>query len=193
LKAKTIKQIAIVPVLAAICVLVGYYLSYPIKLNTDTLPEYIQEFYSRGRSSVSAPIIQVYDGVSLGNKEYYLVEVGEDLGTVTLEKGLTGQYKITHLSYGDGNFEDGIIESNGKKYLLFGGRDITSQIYKITVSVNGQTYELGDGTAKDHFLFCTEIDGFVEDNHVDRTTISIYDENGENITERCNLSGGGIQ
>jgi hypothetical protein len=187
------KKIVIFFILIAICILAGYHLSYPIQLNMDTLPEYIQEFYSKGHSSAATPVVKLYDGVSLGRKEYYLIEIGEDLGTVTLEKGLTGRYKITHLSYGDGNFEDGIIESNGKKYLLFGGRDISSQIFKITVLVDGQTYELGDGEAKDHFLFYTEIDGYGEDNHVDRSNIGLYDENGTNITERYDLSGGGIR
>ncbi|MDO4581610.1 MAG: hypothetical protein Q4B96_03385 [Bacillota bacterium] len=112
---------------------------------------------------------------------------------MTLEKGLTGRYRITHLGYGDGNFLDGIIENDGEKYFLFGGRDMPAQIRKIEVMIDGRTYELENGSARDHFLCYTKIDDRVEDDHVDRDSIILYNEAGEDITDLYNLSGGGIQ
>ena len=41
------------------------------------------------------------------------MEIGEYLGSVTLERGLTGRYKIEYLRYGDGGFRDAIVESGG--------------------------------------------------------------------------------
>lgn len=194
MKAKAAKGIAIVLILLAICALAGYHLSYPIKLDTAALPGHIKDFYNRGRSVEFSPTITVYDGVGIGKNEYYLnlIELGGALGSVTLEKGLTGRYKFTSLSYGSGNFLTGIIESGGKKYLLLGGRDITRQISKITVLIEGQVYELHT-EAKDHFLLCAEIDHRPEDCLVDRNYISFYNEKGEDITELYNLSGGVIQ
>ncbi len=191
---KNVKRIAILLILAVICACAGYHFSYPIELDRATLPAHIQDFYNRGRSAASSPAVILYDGVSIGRKEYALIEIGEDLdlGSVTLERGLTGRYKITRLGYGGGSFLDGIVEGGGKKYLLFGGRDITSQISKITVRIDGLTYELYTGGAKDHFLLYTEIDSRVEDNHVNRDHIHFYNESGADITERYNLSGGGI-
>lgn len=188
------RGLAIILILTAICAFVGYRISYPIELNVVTLPENIKEYYNLGKNVEDSPTIVLYsDSVGIGKKEYYLVEIGEKFGSVTLEKGLIGRYKFTHLSCGDGNFIDGIIENKGKKYLMFGGRDMTSQIYKITVLIEGQTYNLYTETVKDRFLLCTEIDHHVEDNHVDRGHIRFYNEKGEDITEFYNLSGGGIQ
>ena len=190
---KPINRVAAVLILAVICVAIGYHLSYPLKLNIVTLPKHIQDFYNRGRIANQAPTIVLYDGVGIGNKEYYLVEIGEDLGSVTLEKGLFGRCRIHHLSYGSGNFLDGIIKSGEKKYLLFGGRDYTSQISRITVSIDGLVYDLYVPKAKDHFLLYTEIDNRAEDNHVNRGTVVFYNEKGDNITGLYDLSGGGIQ
>lgn len=193
MKTNAIKRIAILLLLITSFTLAGYRLSYPIELNRATLPEHIKDLYNHGRHTDTSPTIVLYGGVSIGNKEYYLIEIGENLGSVTLERGLTGRYKFTHLGYGDGNFLDGIIESEGKKYLLLGGRDITSQISKVAVFIDGQTYELYHENATDHFLLYTEIDDHVKDRHVNRDYIRLYNKKGEDITELYNLNGGGIQ
>jgi len=191
---KNKKGILIVLILAAVMMGLGYHFTYSIKLNVDTLPKHIQNFYNRGRGAARSPEVTLFDNVGIGNKEYYLLEIGEnlDFGRVVLEKGLNGRYKITNLGYGGGNFLDGIVEDGGKKYFLFGGRDSTAQIAKITVLIEGQTYELRVDKGKDHFLLCTEIDSRVEDNHADRENITFYNANGEDITELYDLSGGGI-
>lgn len=192
MKATTAKGLTIALILVAVCALIGYHLSYPIRLNRETLPNHIEEHYSQSHNLKTPPTVKLYDGISMGQKEYFLIELGEDLGSVTLEKGLNGRYRFTHLGYGDGNFLDGIVESGGRKYLLFGGREISSQIFKITVLINGRIYELYNENAQSHFLLYTEIDKHTEDKHVDRSHIRLYNEKGEDITALFNLSGGGI-
>lgn len=191
-KARIIGGCVAVLLFAAVCAGIGYHISYPIKLNMATLPQYIEEFYDRGRGAEALPEITLYDGVGIGNKEYYLIEVGEELGSVTLKKGPFGRCKILYLRYGDGNFLDSIVESGGKKYLLFGGRDVACRISRISVSTDGRTYELDLGKATGHFLLYTEIAGYAEDSHVDKGKVLLYDEAGEDITELYDLSGGGI-
>lgn len=170
-----------------------YYFSYPIELSETTLPEYIEDFFIHGNGAEQPPDILLYNGISLGSKEYYLIEIGEDLGYVSLEKGLFGRYKINCIGYGGGNFREGIVESDGKKYLLFAGRDISAQISRITVSINGVNYDLFTQDSQEHFLVYTEVDYRIEDTHVSRDDIIFYNESGENITELYDLSGGGIQ
>lgn len=185
--------VLLVAIIIAVVVLLGYHFSYPIELNRVSLPGYIQDFYNRGYSVRQSPVIVLYDGVSIGNREYYLLEIGEDLGYVALERGAFGRYKIEHLGYGGGNFRDGIIEHGGKKYLLFGGRDVTAQIARIFVSIDGMRYDLFTPKAKDHFLLHIEVDPWVEDTHINRGDLVFYNEQGEDITALYDLSGGGIQ
>lgn len=192
MKIKLVRGTAIVVIAAAIFAAALYHLSYPIQLNRVTLPEHIKDYYNRGRSAAHSPAVLVYDGVSIGKEEYYLIELDGALGSVSLKQGLNGRYKFTRLGCGGGSFLDGIIENDGKKYLLFGGRDPSAQIARITVLMNGRTYDLYPGPAEDHFLLCTEIDRWTQDSHVDRGHISFYDESGEDITARYDLSGGGI-
>ena len=192
MKAKNVKAVVIVLAFAVVCAAIGYHFSYPIALNRAALPGHIQDYYNRGRSVNTDPAVVLYDSIGIGKQEYILVEIGEELGSVTLEKGLTGRYRFTNLSYGGGSFLDGIVESGGRKYFLLGGRDFSAQISKVAVLIDGQTYEMDTGHAKDHFLLCTEIDHRVEDKHVSRDHIRLYDEAGEDITELYNLSGGGI-
>lgn len=192
MKARLRKRILIVPALLIIVILLAYHFSYPIKLNWATLPNDIADYYSQYHHDQPNPSIALYSGVEIGRKAYYLIGIGEDLGAVTMEKGITGRYKFTHLSYGSGNFLDGIIEDNGRKYVLFGGRDSTAQISRITARIGGQSYELTLPNESEHFLLYTEINSQVEDAHVDRNYLAFYNKNGEDITNHYSLSGGGI-
>lgn len=190
--AKTAKRAAAVLVLTAAVFAAAYHLSYPIKLNMATLPEEIAAFHNRESEDWDPSEITVYGGVSVGDREYYLMEMGEYLGSVTLKRSLTGRYKIESLRYGDGGFRDAIVESGGKKYLLVGGRYLTARIARITVSIDGRSYELENPNPGDHFLLCTEIDSRTEDNHVDLDKVRFFDADGKDITGDYDLSGGGL-
>ena len=192
MKAKALKYGLAALVLGAVVLAAAYQASYPIKLNMSTLPGHILDFYNRGYSTELSPTVTLYGGVEIGNRAYYLMELGEDLGSVTLKRGLTGRYQIEYLRYGGGNFRDGLVESEGKKYLLLGGRDTAARIARISVTIEGQTYELENPKPRDHFLLCTEIDARIQDNHIDRDRLRLYDEAGEDITALYDLSGGGI-
>ena len=95
MKRTIVKSVLILFVIAIIVLCAVYRLAYPLKLNMNTLPGKIADFYNQEDSLT----IAVYDGVEIGNRAYYLIEVGEKLGSVTLEKGLNGRYRFTHLGY----------------------------------------------------------------------------------------------
>ena len=192
--AKAVKRGAAVLVLAAVFAAAWYHFSYPIELNLATLPEEITAFLDHGAGTWNASDIRLYDGVELGNRVYVLLETGMDmeLGRVILERGPLGGYRIGRVGYGGGNFLDGIVESEGKKYLLLGGRDVAARITRIEVPIEGRTYELENPNPRDHFLLCAEIDSRTEDNHVDRDKVRFYSADGEDITGLYDLSGGGI-
>lgn len=189
---KAIKRGAAGLLLGAALVLLWDWAAHPIELNMATLPEQIAAFHNRESEDWDPSEITVYSGVSVGNREYYLMEIGEFLGSVTLERGLTGRYKIKYLRYGDGGFQDTIVESGGRKYLLLGGRCLTARVARITVSIDGRSYELENPNPGDHFLLCTEIDSRTEDNHVDLDKVRLFDADGKDITGGCDLSGGGL-
>lgn len=189
---KAIKRGAAALVLAAALAVAAYHLSYPIELNMVTLPEEIAAFHNRESEDWDPSEITVYGGVSVGNREYYLMEMGEYLGGVTLRRGPTGRYKIESLRYGGGGFRNAVVESGGKKYLLLGGRDPAARIARIDVTIESRTYELENPNPGDHFLLCAEIDSPMEDNHVDLDKVRFYGEDGEDITGLYDLSGGGI-
>ena len=192
--AKTVRRGAAVLILAAALAAAAYHVSYPIELNMATLPEEIAAFLDHGAGTWDASDIRLYDGVELGNRVYFLLEaeMEMELGRVILERGPLGGYRIDRVGYGGGNFLDGIVESEGKKYLLLGGRDVAGRIARITVSIDGQTYELENTARRDHFLLCTEIDSRTEDNHIDKDRVTFYDEAGKDVTGLYDLGGGGI-
>lgn len=191
---KTIKRGAAAFALAAVLLAAWYHFSYPIELNLATLPEEIAAFLDHGAGTWDASDIRLYDGVELGNRVYVLLETGMEMefGRVILERGPLGGYRIDRVGYGGGNFLDGIVESGGKRYLLFGGRDISTRIARIAVFIEGQSYDLALPKRDGHFLVYTEISSYVEDNHVDRDRVTFYNEDGEDITGLYDLSGGGI-
>ena len=111
--AKAAGRVTGILLLAALLLAAAYQVSYPIEWNLVTLPEEIAAFHNRESEDWDPSEITVYGGVSVGDREYCLMEIGEYLGSVTLERGLTGRYKIEYLRYGDGGFRDAIVESGG--------------------------------------------------------------------------------
>lgn len=188
---KAMKRGAAALVLAAALAAAAYHLSYPMELNMVTLPKQIAAFHNRESEDWDPSEITVYGGVSVGNREYYLMEMGEYLGSVTLRRGLTGRYRIESLRYGGGELRNAVVKSGGKKFFLLGGRDLTARIARITVSMDGRSYELENPNPRDHFLLCTEIDPRTEDKHIDLDRLAFYNEAGEDITGLYDLSGGG--
>lgn len=134
-------SITILSVLILALCAVGIIRSTTFPLDPATLPDHICDFYNIGRPQPLSPSIRVYDSVELENTVWYLMEIGEDidLGYVKLERNILGRYKIVHLGYGGGSFRDGVVRSGEKAYYLFGGRDVTGRIARITMTQNGET------------------------------------------------------
>ena len=177
--------------LLAILTAAVYHTSYPVEADGSNLEMCIAAIYNRGSNTVSSPVIKIYDSVTLGNRSYVLIEPGEDLGSVVLESGATGRDRIDRLSYGGGNFRNGIIEREGKTYLLHGGRNTGAAIADMTFTLNGFTGQL-EIPQKAQFLVCMEIDSPVEDAHLDLERIHFFNAQGQEITEQYDLSGGGF-
>ena len=112
--------------LVALCVCAAwlYQSAYPIAPDRSNAAECIQDFYLHG-STAEPPVVKLYDAVTLGDRTYVLLELGEnlDLGRAILERSLTGRYRVAGLGYGGGRFRDEIVETDGRKYLLLGGRN----------------------------------------------------------------------
>lgn len=182
--------------LTVLCmVILGEFLyrsAYPIEPDRSNLTECIQDFYLHG-STAAPPTVKLYDSVTVGERTYVLLELGEnlDLGRVVLERGWTGRYKILNLGYGGGNFRSGVVEQDGQKYLLFGGRNTGEEIAGASFTLDGFPYSL-EIPEQSRFLVCTEIDSRIASDHLDPDSLTLYNARGEDITEGCDLSGGGI-
>lgn len=82
--------------LVALCVCAAwlYQSAYPIAPDRSNAAECIQDFYLHG-STAEPPVVKLYDAVTLGDRTYVLLELGEnlDLGRAILERSLTGRYR----------------------------------------------------------------------------------------------------
>lgn len=186
-------SIAVLSVLVLAACAVGIIRSTTFTLDITTLPDHICDYYSIGMPKRLSPSVHVYDGVELENTTWYLMEIGEDIdmGYVKLERNFLGRYKIVRLSYG-GSFYDGVVFSGEKAYYLFGGRDVTGRIAKITMTQNGETCTMENAEGKTHFLFCTELSPQLGGYDFDRSMLRFYDKDGNDITAEYDLSGGRI-
>lgn len=186
--------IAVLSVLVLAACAVGIIRSTTFTLDVATLPDHICDFYSIGMPKRLSPSVHVYDGIELENTVWYLMEIGEDLdlGYVKLERNILGRYKIVRLGSGSGSFRDGVVFSGDKAYYLFGGRDVTGRIAKITMTQNGETCTMENAEGKTHFLFCTELSPQFGDMTPTRSALRFYDKDGNDITADYDLSGGRI-
>lgn len=147
-----------------------YQRSYPIDPDQGNLAAGVEEFYLRGRPEQDPPLAILYGeaAVSLGDRTWILWEVGEnlDLGRVILEESWTGRYRVAGLSYGGGNFREEVVEEDGRKYLLFGGRNTGQRIASAACTLDGEPYAVQIPRA-DRFLVWTEVDPDTEIEHMD--------------------------
>ncbi len=155
--------------------LVWHHLAHPIRLDAETLPGAIEAFY-RGDHDVE---VELYDSTTIGRSTYYLFEMKSSsktyLGYATLEKGLFGRYKLSSINRGSGNYQSSVVESQGKQFLLVGGRNPDAQIARISVAHDGTVSDLTVPSA-DHFLLYTEV--ATDWDHL----LSFYNAAGEDIT-----------
>ncbi len=179
-------------ILLVLVIAADSYFSFPVKADESNLKECINAYYNRGYninySMNPQNNIKIYSSVALGKNKYILIEINEQLGRIILVKGMTGRYKIERLGYGGGNFEEGIVESKDKKYLLFGGRNIGLEIASVTFTLEGQNYTL-EIPAEKRFLVHTEIDNRIQLTHMDLDSLKFYDAQGTDITERVDWNG----
>ena len=131
-------------IIVAVCAVVFYRLTYPVNLHMGTL-DWVTSEYLRHGDGPTRNVKFLGAGLVIDEKGYYLISVDEDFGYVCLEEGPLGRHRIRNVGYGGGVFRKGIVESNGKKYLLFAGLDSIGVIDKITVQIQDSTYELSIG------------------------------------------------
>lgn len=162
--------------LIAITVLI-YHFSFPVQEDCSNLSECINNFSNRGYSIAYSNDIKLYDSVVLGNKQYILIELNGQLGRIVLVHGNMGRYRIDELDNGSGNFTEEIVDSNGKKYLLFGGRNTNFELSSITFTLEGQNYRV-DIPAEKSFLVHTEVDRRMQLTHMDLDRLRFYNAQG---------------
>lgn len=175
-----------------IALISSMYLSYfPVKTDHSNLVECISDFHNRGNSIKLTPEIVLHDSVTIGNSTYFLLEINGALGSTVLVQNMIGRYKVDRLSYGSGNFNDQIVESEGNKYILYAGKNKALEISSMVFTLEGFTYTL-DIPEKSEFLVWKKIDSRIEDVHLDLDTVRLFNAEGKDITEQYDLSGGGI-
>lgn len=172
-----------------------YQRSYPIAPDQGNLAVCVGDFYLLGRPEQEPPPITLYadTALTLGDRTWMLLEIGRelDLGRVILERSLTGRYRVAGLSYGGGNFREGVVEADGRQYLLFGGRNTGGRIAAASCTLDGVPYALDiPDTAR--FLVCAEVDPDAEADHIDLESLRLFDSAGADTTAEYLRSGSGI-
>ncbi len=129
--------------------------------------------------------------MTIGNSTYLLLEINGALGSTVLVQNMIRRSRIDRLSYGSGNFNDQIVESEGNKYLLYAGKNKALDISSMVFTLEGFTYTL-DIPEKSEFLVWKKIDSRIEDVHLDLDKVGLFNKDGTVITDQYDLSGGGI-
>ena len=91
----------------------------PLDPGMDGLEGSLTNWLNRGIDAVDGYQPRLHEPVTLGERTYVPMEVGEKLGYALLERSITGRYRIAHTSSGNAPFRCGVIEENGGKQLLF--------------------------------------------------------------------------
>ena len=170
--------------LLIVCViLVCAHFLYRIEPDQTNLKESIASFYNRNRPEWShAKEIQVYGWIEFADNAYCLIEIDGELGYAILKKSIAGRYKIEQLGYGNHDYRGGIVEQDGRNYLLYGGRNPRTRIAEIQVEVDDVIYSLAVPKG-DYFFVCTEIKYTRKEEYRWEPEALVFDAEGKDITE----------
>lgn len=190
------KKWAVVGIVAAVIVgvlLIGKYQDqkYPIQSDHSNLLEEVTWWVNRGYDQ---PVLDVtiHDDLDLGDHRYILVDIGDELGMVYLEKGMNDQYRMVRVHYSGGNFHIEEMEEDEEDYLILSGKNQYFGIAEISFEADGKTYwvEIPEG---DRFLSLVELDPPVDPEsalrRVRADSIRFYDANGQDITDQIPWNG----
>ena len=151
------------------------------------------DFINRGEAPQSYKASESYswfNTIGLGSKCFAMFEITNPSGElmlceVELKEGNNGKYKIDSVRYGDGNFRERIVDQDGKKYFLLGGRNTALLIAKVSVEIEGESYIL-DIPNKERFFVYTEINPKTSENHILPDKITFLNNAGEDISGLIN-------
>lgn len=179
--------------LAAACLLFLCDLrTYPIQPDFSNLTACMADRYRQSFHFDPSyePRIELYDTLTLGQETLVLFDVDGSLGRAVLEENILGWYKIRSFGYGGGSFQYGSRESGGTQYLVFAGKNPLQEIAGADFRIDGTVYHLDIPPTP--FLVCTPVQQPGWDGTVDLDQLILYDSQGADITDRYDLSGGGI-
>lgn len=179
---------------------------YRVEPDLSNLEELTNQWLSRGDKVETNHQLRLYEPVKLGGLIYVPMEVGIDqqTGYVRLEKGLNGKYKIHSTSHGTADIRTGVLEEGGEKYLLFQGRNGLGQIasarfhwdgryeYEDAIPPEGYAYEL-EIPEQAVFLVCTRVDDNIPAGPLLLDSLTLYDAQGQDITDDLVRGIGRIQ
>ena len=186
MKKGLLKAVAAVVVLMGIIQCVEWIdtrLNYIVLEDNRNLEECAVRFLQNGEPVQVT--LKLHSCVDLGDERFvlidYLVGGEHQLGRIRMERGPNGLYKINSIGYGGGNFREGVVESGGEKYYLFGGRNAYFGIAEVKTVLDGREYtmKVPEGEC---FLVYTEIDPLTEARHSDSEKLRFYNGSGEDIT-----------
>ena len=121
------------------------------------------------------------------------MEVGEKLGYALLERRSPADIGSPTPLPETTPFRCGVIEENGGKQLLFQGRNTFGEIDRVQITLDrGYEYEL-KLPRKEVFFIHTGVDSRIPTGLASVEQITLYDGEGQDITESFFMSMGGIQ
>ena len=184
--------IVIITICIIICILsitsAVYLNEFSIKSGMDVME--VQRIVDAKFTSERGNVI----GISLEEKKYiYLTTTGDHLVVVHLQRGLFERMKFNGMSYSNNTaFCNGVVEVNGEKYIVVGGRNANHDIAKIEFTLDRKTYEIELKNPDELFLEYIKIGTNTEDNHIVPGSMRLFNSMGEDVTSQYNLSSMGI-
>ena len=175
--------IAVAALIAAI-----YSIPYSIKSdfsNKNTIYKQVESRMPRGANIV------LYDETAVGTAQKHgailmgVIEGDEEqLGVVLLEKGLNGRYKISGISYGDGNYHWRIFQEAEGDYCVFYGRNgLSSAVNRIDVPYGHSVYHFYPLNHPLPFMMTMYLGESQEGAWIDASEVRFYDREGNDITD----------
>ena len=199
---------------AAVCLLaaglaawtLNIFFTYRVEPDWSNLEELTNHWLSRGDEVQVDYQLRFYEPVEVGDLVYVPMEVGQELqlGYVRLEEGPNGKYKLAGTGRTGGSFSNGVIQADGKQYLMFLGRNRFGEIasarfhwdggyeYEDAIPPEGYTCEL-DIPWTDVFLVHARVEDKIPADMVSPEDITLYDAQGQDISDSIDQSGSDIR
>lgn len=172
----------IICVVAIVCIeFISYSIEYRIQDDRKQLRLSIMNCGDSELIGNVGELPEIKKNLNLDDKKFVFCTFSDSTGYAELAKGVNNKYKIISQGRGENYIDNRIFETNGRKYLIFWGKNPHIKISYASVELEGNKHKVIIPQEEYYMAYC-EVPIKTQSQFVNIENIKLFDANDVDVT-----------